>query len=251
MTRTVKSAGNVISFQITNSIPDTQGSPINLNPYLEKVEGYCAAAANSWLQYYDLNADPAPGATNFLREAEVFATDGFLWQYSTDNLWFPGLVNGLRVCLSTTQGLYTAPTGTDKCSFFISLSEWTINPLGLTAIGDITTDVDILQVWADASVTARTARIYRLEVAELGGVAAQFIGLFTQDNPALNAIPYTQLPLSVAANGHKVYDFGSLGLELQSRDTAGVLHNGLTITASTTTGVFDQLGTVAIRAYYK
>lgn len=263
-TRSFQSNGNVYSFQITTGIPDALtpdngntgflGTPINLNPTLMKIEGYNASTVAIWMQFWDLTVDPANSlpctlANGCRREVYLGAVNpnGFLWQYFDKPLKFENLVNGLRVVLSTTQGTYTAPTGTNKSTFYVELEDWEQEPFGILTVGDTTTvNLANIQIWADA---AGPKRLVKLEITI--GAVASYLQLFATDSPTTGvSIPILQFPFGPFTNKTFVLNFGKDGIVPYSEDAKGVTHNGCTIACSTTSGLYTQSGVMACRASY-
>lgn len=265
LTRTLASAGPVISYQITNSLPDAQGSPVNLNPTLEKIEGYFTGAVALWLQFWDLNVDPAGGASSAYSEAAggcrrvlylgAVQPNGFLWQYMDSSLTFKNLTNGLRACLSTTQATYTAP-GASSSTFFVDLEDWELEPQGLIAVGDTVTPVNLLQLWTELN---GPNRLVRVEITGLGGVTNVYAQLFTNNNIVANtSVPILQLPgVVIPVNpGFKVFNFGRNGIVPFDKNAGapvnrGNVRYGCTIALSLTSMLYDGAVSAAIRAYYK
>lgn len=255
ITRTLASNGSVASFQITNSIPDAQGSPINLNPTLMKMEGYFISGAALWLQLWDLNADPANATSSAYSEAAggcrrvvylgALQSNGFLWQYMDAPLSIKGLTNGLRAVLSTTADTYTAANGTtQKSTFFIELEDWEIEKQGLTAVGDTTTSVPNLTVWADAA--GNTKKLQRLEV--IGPAAVSYLQLFAKA-PSVNDKPFQQFPV-LGVSENRVERFGFDGASPFSI-VSGVQYVGCYAAISLTSGSYDGATTMKCRGYYK
>jgi hypothetical protein len=109
-------------------------------------------------------------------------------------------------------------------------------PTGTSYAGNLTSNVQSLQVWADAS---GPKKLVALEVDGSGLSGPAFIMLFATDSPANGAVPVDQFSIAQGAvlTGTKKLFFGSNpGRDMYSKDTAGTDHKGCTVAISTTAG---------------
>lgn len=231
-TRSLKQTVAAASFLVCTTSPAIAGVPENGSPTLEKLEGYVATGNPLFLQFYDAVSLPGNGATNFLREVMLQPTDGFLWQYMDEPLWFPNLQNGLILCLSTTQGsLTTGGTST----FYVELEEWEqINLPGLTVSGDLVSSETIQQVWTEAG---GPQAIVKIEIVTITGTPC-YVQIFTTDTVGIGFVPNFQLPLQ-GTTGTKYYRFGPAGWVPHSQDKSGKQRVGCSVALSGTSMVYD------------
>lgn len=237
-TAIVKSAGYVYSLQITQT-------PGNLSPNLLKIEGYYKGATQAWLQFFDSLGVPANGTTALYEESlGVVAPNGFSWQfnpglimrtlsrlYSASN----ALLSGLIVCVSTTQGTLTLATGTNQSSFFVTLEAWeTLPNVTTTIIGDTTTAVTSLAVWADGTFHTIDKICYSNATAN-----ALFLQLYTQIPVAGVTQVEEQWPV-IANAALTELNFRGVGFIPETQDpttSPPTIHNGCYLYMSTTPNV--------------
>lgn len=249
-TRSVKLLVAANGFQVTTNVPNTAQTPINLNPTLEKLEGYANIAADTWLQFHDSVGAPAANAEPFRELYLGNSKDGFSWQYADDPLFLPNLQNGLYLALSSVQGTFTAAAGT--ATFDIELEEWELRTFGLTIAGDLQNLVQVQPIWADPGVNHK---LVRLEiVVDAGSAANAYIQLHTQ-NPVFGLLAVANLGV-VPIGTNKVFRFGTDGIPVFSQDKDGTKRSGCWVALSappTIPGTYDddQLVVGFVRAFYK
>lgn len=252
-TRIVKSLTPVYLLQVTQQ-------PGNMQPNLEKIEGYYSGATQAWLQFHDSLGAPV-NTTVPLYEISlgVIAPNGYFWQYANDMLRVynggvsaagPFLTSGLILCLSSTSGTLTLMTGTNKSTFFVSVEE-TDNPSldGATIVGDRTTAVKNRVIWADGA----SHNLQAINISS-ANVAATYLQLFTTGAPTALQVPQYQWQVPASA---ALFDlnFGD-GLIPDTQDnstTPATIHNGCYLAGSSTSGTFTALAAndFTLQAYYK
>lgn len=156
---------------------------------------------------------------------------------------------GLSVGVSLVNEKYTASGSSFDIEGDVEAIE--VAPT-LTTVGDLTTGVSLLQVWAQAS---GPKRLYSIETASVAGLSQNSqLCLFAKDSNADGTAPIWSAPITVAAQS-LVFNFGAGGLWV--RETiSNVLYEGCTICLSTDLltghpgGLVQSSDTIAIRAKY-
>jgi hypothetical protein len=231
-------------------------------PVLYQVRGYMNGTASTqyWLQFF--NAAVAPAAnTKPVWEEQVIGQDGFGFDYSQKGLDFlvisPAGVGGQGVgnlicCVSTTSGVFTAAT-TQTMDLEVEMESDGYRVLGQSVIGDLTTAVQTLQVWANAS---GYQHLYRIDAtSSYGGGTTTYLQLHTVDAPSAGAIPLLYWPVADTATIKKT--FGDSGLvpwtQVLNAGAAATINKGCSLFVSTTANTYTAAaGTpYTIRAFYK
>lgn len=215
-----------------------------LAPVIEKIEGYYAGAANAYLQFHDATAAFAPPANGTvpIREMLITPTNGFLWQYMNDALKVElgQLVNGLILCVSTTQGTLTLATGTTKATFEVSIEEYEERQYGTTTVGDFTTAVQSINPWNDGTFHSLQSIIYS---SGANGQGTTYLMLFNvHPNPGMIPVQQWQVPENTPLTQIR---FGnSDGSPIYSQDATTsppTVHNGCWIYESSTPTFFTAV----------
>lgn len=202
------------------------------------------ASASLFLQVHDSNTAPSAGAVPV--KSWPAAECGFK-EFELGEL----RVNaGLFIGLSTTAATYTAAVGgSDKLDILnVELVDAEV-PSGTSNAGDLTTNRQSLQVWAEA---AGPKRLLRVEVDNTGG-AAHYLMLFAKDAPANGDKPIDQFTIPANANltGASAFGFGVNGRDVYSVDSNGE-HKGCTLVLSDTAGTLTTSSdNFKIKAEYK
>jgi hypothetical protein len=199
-----------------------------------------------FLQIHDAAASPATGAV----PVKVWpAAECGYKEFKRGELV---LSVGCFICLSTTAATKTGANGvSDLMNILqVELSD-PERPTGTTVVGDLTSPVTGLQVWADA---AGPKKLIHLEVDGTNLTATCYIQLFAVDSPADGIAPLMTLRKITAGQvltGASGLYFGEKGRDVQSVDSTGGLHDGCTIKISTTPSVLTTTGdTARIQAEY-
>lgn len=155
--------------------------------------------------------------------------------------WFfePGLqLSELTIACSTTKLLYTAPgAGLGVTATCLFSSDFAVsNFSGLAVVGDLTTTVASLQVWADA---AGPKKLYRLDVVN-GAGATTYPYISARNTPAAKNSAQNRLE-SIAAGVTKSYFFGLNGISPIEQYTSAAS----TLTADGCTVVFSAAADIA------
>jgi hypothetical protein len=236
MYREVSTAGTpATNLLLTNTLIPFK----NIN--IEKIEGYYAGTDKAWLQLHDAVTVPANGATP-LRSLFLGNTvpNGFLWQYSADELCYKNLTNGLIAVLSTTEATLTVATGGDLADMWFGLENWELEQLrgNPTVLGDTTTTRKLLTVWVNAS---GPKRLLKIEATNAINATTTRIQVFAVTAPANGTIPFWDQPIGVSASvvTPAYWDLGSeTGIVPLNQTQANppVLQVACVIAASTTAG---------------
>lgn len=152
----------------------------------------------------------------------------------------------LFIALSSTEVNYTAIPANTGLDMTVTVSGEFLNDGSEGVVGDLTTAINTLQVWAEA---VGPKRLLRLDVMELLG-AARFITIEATDADA-NVPSGRVIPL--AANGTVSGSLGSDGLLVESKSAVQVLSQGCTIRVVDGAAFpwAQTVASVSIRAIYK
>lgn len=153
----------------------------------------------------------------------------------------------LTIAISSTNVNYTALTNTGVDATVVVETDF---PVGddTTVIGDLTTSVDHLQVWTQAT---GPKRLLRVDIKNNAG-ATMYGFVYANDAVGENeaATNYSSGPLKVLAGETKSFFFGRDGLSPQAL-VGGVLHQGCTVEVGSSNFRNFQLSTdYNIRAIY-
>lgn len=137
----------------------------------------------------------------------------------------PLFLSELTIAVSSTNVNYTALTNQGVDATVIVETDFAVTS-NTTVVGDLTTSVDHLQVWADADGPKRLLRV------DIKNNAASTQYGFVYPNDAVGdneaASNYSSGPLKVLTTATKSFFFGRQGLTPQGL-TAGVVRKGCTI----------------------
>lgn len=177
--------------------------------------------ADSFIQFHE---KPLAGLAN----GDVPAVASLYAPASAPFDWKPnGTINlsELTIAISSTNVNYTALTNTGVDATVIVETDF---PVGddTTVVGDLTTGVDHLQVWANAD---GPKRLLRVDIKNNAG-ATVYGFAYANDDVGDNeaASNYSSGPLKVLASETKSFFFGRQGLTPQAL-VGGVLRKGCTI----------------------
>ncbi len=168
------------------------------------------------------------------------------------------LLTPISWCVSTTQTTKTLDaTANDYVNFCIDIEEPEPNPLpdNVSASGDLTVLVDSLQVWTEASNTASTKRLLRVEGRNVNGATDLYLMLFARNSntPVDGDVP-VWCSQKVLLSGAPVvqFNFGNGGLNPKQLISLVEKH-GCSLFWSSTSGVLTQPGSTpgSIKAYYQ
>jgi len=163
------------------------------------------------------------------------------------------LEKGCFIGLSSTELTYTAQA-TNISGVMVELDRPDV-PTGTSTVGDLTTNVQELEIWNDA---AGPKKLITLEVdGDTGNCAAAFGMFFGQDSPAEGSKPIFQIPLAANTaylrSAGNAFQFGKDGRDMTSfAANSFTPRNGCTFVISTTTGVLTTTAeNYKIKAEYK
>lgn len=154
-----------------------------------KIEGYFkGSTADRWLQVFDSCTTPAASAVP-LREWPAAMTTEFYKEFKNGEM---RLGEGLFVGLSTTEGTWTASEDTMDITV-----ETDKQPHDTTVVivGDKTTNVTGLEVWAQGATTAKTNLLHGLLVTEVNAVACVLL-IYADD--AKTGVPLVVRPVTAS-----------------------------------------------------
>ena len=134
----------------------------------------------------------------------------------------PIFLSELTIAVSSTNVNYTALTNQGVDATVIVETDFPVAST-TTVVGDLTTSVDHLQVWANS---AGPKRLLRVDIKN-NAASTQYGFVYPNDDVADNeaATNYSSGPLKVLATETKSFFFGSQGLTPQGL-TAGVVRKG-------------------------
>jgi hypothetical protein len=203
-----------------------------------------SATAGLFLQLHDSSTVPADGAVPI--KCWPAAECG----YKEFKMGEIQLTAGLYACLSTTAATKTlAVGGSDKLDILAVELTDPETPSGMTVVGDKTSPVTGLQVWADS---AGPFCLLNVEVGILLLGADSFLQIFATDSPAEGAVPLESLPIKSGEPYLPIkFNFGETGRNVFSIDANGN-HDGCTLKVSSTGNILTTIAsTVTLRAEYR
>lgn len=211
-----------------------------------------------YLQVFDLAVAPTTTVTVPLKSIRV-ENDG-----SGGPQPFPSFMpsigpvnmqNGLYFAMSSTEAVYTAvATNFDIWGEVVEF-EGVIQANTLTAVGDLVTGVDHLQVWAEAAGPKKLVEVIGTFTNGVTGIS--YLMMFAKDAPTDGSEkPLLTLATLTTASIGTICDakFGRDGLDVESQDANYTRRKGCTLWLSDTPGFLTKtvLGNVlALKAYYK
>lgn len=228
---------------------------------LYKLEGFWNGADGLYLQIHDSATTAGISTSTLIKSYYLQGAFVYSWSGLNDGI---SVANGLVIAVSTTNVTYTAYGGTVtdlvvECEIGPTKA---VNPDTLTVAGDLTTGVNHLLVWNNAS---GPKKLYQVDVISLQ-VPPAFLCLFAKDSIVAGDLPLIITPL-VMSSAVQTFTFGSAGLVLYQKtslpvggitpDTGGVESKSLYIGIGlpNAAGFFagyteDTSLTNNIRAYY-
>jgi len=206
---------------------------------LLKLEATLNASATEglFLQLHDSNATPANAAVPI--KSWPAAECGFK-EFEMGELVFAA---GMFLALSTTAGTYTQAGGGSDLVDILNVE--LINaeePTGTTIVGDKTTLVNNLEVWADG------AGPKKLIAATVTGFPGRYLQLFAA-SPSANDIPLAVWEL--AETPFTELRFGSIGRDVFSVDASGERNGCYLVISTDATKYVAAPEANAIQAEYK
>jgi hypothetical protein len=181
------------------------------------------AAGNKWLQLHDVAVALAGGEVP-LKSFNAGAAAGPLPSLF-QQIGPVTFRNGLTIAISSTEATYTADaTSYDVFGEIEEYEPQNVDNLGTSTVGDLSTGVNALTVWADG---AGPKFLYKLVVSELVS-AKHFVCINSRATFAEDADFTLRYPLT-SGQGLTQLNFGVGGLSpLRNRGESGTfnLHNG-------------------------
>lgn len=207
-----------------------------------------SVAAAGWFQVFDLAAAPSNGAVP-LKSFDVLAAGPLPSLFQT--LGPVSLLNGLVVAMSSTEATYTAVA--TNYDVYGELAEWEMPIPGLTTIGDLTTGLQVQQVWPESSGGTNTVfQITAVNQTSGPGVTLYAV-VFATDGMNIATDKYYTI-LKLPPNSTQKFTFGDSGLQpLQLNNADNSLHQGCSIRILDTLSPPHAYGSasVAIQTLYK
>lgn len=189
-----------------------------------RLDGYCTGA-NSFLQLHDAKAAPA---TNDVpkKSLQVFGNDGFTYVLNgKDEVEF---ANGIYLALSSDETKYVADVSGTKVSGDMEMDDsQAYSGFTRTVVGDNTTAVASLQVWADTN--SPTKALQRLELTNNNAAAVVFCVVARNAATAGAKVLWNSGSVAAAASVDEV--FGTNGLTPFEKTSAGVVWQGCFVCA--------------------
>lgn len=225
---------------------------------LYNVRGFMNGVAGTlyYLQFFAATVAPAAN-TKPLWQEQIIGVNGFGFDYSQKGLDF-GRIGGnsagtgnLICCVSTTSGVFTAAT-TQSASIEVEFESEGYDIAGKSVAGDLTTAVQKITVWNNAS---GPKFLFRVDATNnVGDASIQYLMLFTTNIPVNGATPYAQWQCADGASLKRA--FGDNGV---SPFTSVLTNGGSTIqqacvlAVSTTAGFYTAAAGSpwTIRGIYK
>lgn len=224
-------------------------------PNLLRLEGFCNGTANTqyFLQFFAATAAPAAN-TKPIHEVMMLGVNGFTYNYQPDGLDLartttPASATGnLIAVVSTVSGSYTASAITFTLEATVEIANIAVT--GLSVAGDLTTAVQTLQVWADAS---GPKTLFEIRAQNNSGTATQYLMLFSKDTPVTGDIPLEFWTFTDTQS--RMLHFGANGYSPMTQTAAvpPVVQDACQLFVSSTAGTYTAAsGTPwTIRATYK
>lgn len=248
----------------------TAGAAISLvlnnegkQPVIYEVRGYMNGVTNTqyWLQFFAGTVAPT-GGTKPLWEEQVLGLDGFGFDYSQKGLDFLNIsptgtagqtAGSLICCVSTSSGTFTAATTQTMDLEVVMEADGSTRVFGQSIAGDLTTAVQTLQVWTNAS---GPKHLYRIDAtSSYGGGTTTYLQLHTVDAPSAGAVPLMYWSVADTATIKEL--FGDNGLvpftQVPVAGAAATFNQGCSLFVSTTANTYTAAaGTpYTIRAFFK
>lgn len=214
------------------------------NVLINKIDGLVLTTSNNspvaYLQVHDSIATPAAAAVP-LKQWPVYSTAEIFKDFRRDEC---NCTLGCFVGLSSADGTYVADS-TTKIDISVELSDPEL-PTGTSLVGDLTTAVNTLQIWTEASNTARNKRLFTLEVDGTSHAADFYIMLFAKDSNTNGDFPILGWKcvngVSLNRTLSNGIDFGTDGFDPFSRATSGgTARVGCTIEFSSTATTLTKI----------
>ena len=241
------SSGPVVIFDIEGEVNSTAGT----NYYIQLLSvPQATAVSGTTIPLYSRQVVQANAATQI---------NGFSFTYRPIGIDTAQIVNPsggtlattgantlpVYVAISSTDGVWTQVAASTNVTIDFELSRPEF--VAETLAGDLTTNVQLLSVWASGG-TAAARRLVGLNITETSGVAS-YVQVFASATLAgiVTLTPVLQIPL--AANATINARFGGLAV-LQGNPTTFVESNGCYVVLSHTSGSNDGAGQGTIQAIY-
>lgn len=205
--------------------------PVNLL----RIRGNMADDANGWLMLFDTVEAAADLVGDAPKVCYPITKDtNYAFDFSLAGVNF---ATGLVAVFSATDDVYTA-TAAGTGWIMGELDQYAMEPLAsLTAVGDLTTDVVELEVWAES---AGPKALKHVQIVNNDSTADEFALFFAHDDPAADDLPLLSVPVPTTG---LVLDFGFMGWNIQSWEPTSEsvneaigYHTGCTIAMSSTSG---------------
>lgn len=194
---------------------------------LTNLDGIAAAAG--YFQLFDTKLALTSGVTVPLQSYRVAAAGPLVSIFQS--IGPIPFANGLTVAMSSTDEVYTAVA--TEYSVFGEVEDYPDNTVGATTVGDRTTSVGSLTVWANTAATYGLNSLRRVR-AENGTGDHAYILLFAH-SPSAGDIPIVSL--RVPTEQVVTFSFGDSGIFPFTRTAAGVLRDGCYLVGSSTANV--------------
>lgn len=187
-----------------------------------QIEGYFrGATADRWLQLHDSCVTPVTGSVP-IWQIPIAQTSQFFENLQVNKIYCG---EGIFIGVSTTEGTWTASADTMDVTVF------TVDVVrSATVVGDLTTGVAGLDVWADSSANSAN-KLARLQVINGLGVDA-YLQVFGA-SPSNGDTPIWTLPLTDAAT-EQTFNFSIGGFPLLQVTTANIIEYGCFVRISST-----------------
>lgn len=221
---------------------------------IKKISGKYLSAALRYLQLHDSNAVPAEGAVPKeswdLSGGDAAAPVDFFQTFIDGKF---ECVNGVYLCLSSTDGTKTIDAAASM-DLFVELERE--DPyLGATVAGDVTTAVDALQVWTEATGAATPKKLLRVEASWNSVDPSLYLLLFakTLANVALLEKPIWSSVALTDDGANRVMGVFGAGFGPFSADADGTKRAGCLLAFSTDKTKYQPPGTTpgTIKAIYR
>jgi hypothetical protein len=191
---TIDASGAPMTAQAATSLLiAAAGQPVNIL----NISGYCygTTATNYYLMFFNGVTVPANGAQPIFKQ-QLLGADGFIYNYMPRGLWGANLttppnIGGLIAVLSTSAETLTIATGALVMDLDVEIEEQNVDQPGTTTVGDLTTAVASLQVWAEAAGVGTAnlngaKKLLKVFIINKSG-SDQYLQLFAQDDPVTNS----------------------------------------------------------------
>lgn len=233
---------NLIYFD-TFSKQVTTHSNVSLLKLEATMDGSMAASA-FFLQVFDSLTTPAEGEVP-LKSYPVSTSAELYKDFKLGELTF---ASGMYVCISSTEETKTIASGTNRCAMLSVELSGPEEFIATTVVGDLTSGVNTLLVWAEASGPKRLRRL-----TFLGSLAAnRWLKLYAKDTPSVGDLPILQWNIN-SANGTFKIDFGPFGVDMFQQELDYTQRIGCSLFKENASGAYvgtTGTGTVVIRAEY-